>query len=52
MEQEQTQLILEPNQSKPIKEEKKVQAENMRLKKQIYELEKEIESLKRFIGGI
>lgn len=32
------------------KEDKKVQAENMRLKKRIYELEREIEYLKSFIG--
>lgn len=32
------------------KEDKKVQAENMRLKKRIYELEREIRYLKSFIG--
>ena len=32
------------------KEDKKVQAENMRLKKRIYELEREIAYLKSFIG--
>lgn len=32
--------------------DKKIQAENMRLKKQIYELERELNNLKRFIGGI
>lgn len=35
-----------------IKEERKVQAENMRLKKRIYELEEEIKRLKSFIGGV
>lgn len=34
-----------------IKEDRKVQAENMRLKKRIYELENELEIYKRFIGG-
>lgn len=33
-----------------IKEDRKVQAENMRLKKRLHELEKEIENLKLFIG--
>lgn len=33
-----------------LKEERKVQAENMRLKKRIYELEREIRYLKSFIG--
>lgn len=33
-----------------LKEERKVQAENMRLKKRIYELEEEIKRLKSFIG--
>lgn len=42
---EQQQLIDQPPQYK------KVQAENMRLKKRIYELEKENEALKLFIGG-
>ena len=32
-------------------EDKKVQAENMRLKKQIKALQKELEILKAFIGG-
>ena len=32
--------------------DKKMQAENMRLKKKIYELEREVDSLKRFIGGV
>ena len=36
--------------SKPI--DKKMQAENMRLKKRIYELERELDGLKRFIGGM
>lgn len=31
--------------------DKKMQAENMRLKKKIYELEGIIDELKRFIGG-
>lgn len=35
-----------------ISEDRKVQAENMRLKKQIKALQKEIEELKRFIGGM
>lgn len=34
-----------------VNEDKKVYAENMRLKKQIKALQKEIEKLKRFIGG-
>lgn len=33
-----------------LKEDRKVQAENMRLKKRIYELEEEIKRLKSFIG--
>ena len=47
---EQEQLPLQ-NLSETIKEDRKVQAENMRLKKYIKELEKEIEHLKKFIGG-
>lgn len=35
-----------------ISEDRKVQAENMRLRKQIKALQKEIEELKRFIGGM
>lgn len=35
-----------------VSEEKKVHAENMRLKKQIKALQKENEELKRFIGGM
>lgn len=35
-----------------IKEDRKVQAENMRLKKQIKHLEEELAKLKQFIGGI
>lgn len=35
-----------------IKEDRKVQAENMRLKKQIKALELEIEGYKKFIGGL
>ena len=35
-----------------IKEDRKVQAENMRLKKQIKQLEEEIARLKQFIGGM
>ena len=38
-------------QEQQLKEDRKVQAENMRLKKYIYELEKEIKHLKAFIGG-
>lgn len=41
---------MEQNQTQTLKEERKVQAENMRLKKRIYELEREIEKLKSFIG--
>lgn len=41
---------MEQNQTLNLKEERKVQAENMRLKKRIYELEREIEKLKSFIG--
>lgn len=41
---------MEQNQTPTLKEERKVQAENMRLKKRIYELEREIEKLKSFIG--
>ena len=33
------------------KDDKKVHAENMRLKKYIYALEREIEALKKFVGG-
>lgn len=35
-----------------VSEDRKVQAENMRLRKQIKALQKEIEELKRFIGGV
>lgn len=35
-----------------VSEDRKVQAENMRLRKQIKALQKEIEELKRFIGGM
>lgn len=35
-----------------IKEDRKVQAENMRLKKQIKQLEEELANLKQFIGGM
>lgn len=38
-------------QNEDKKQDKKVQAENMRLKKYIYQLEKELDDLKRFIGG-
>lgn len=34
-----------------LKEDRKVQAENMRLKKRLYEVEKELKQLKDFIGG-
>ena len=37
-------------QQQQIKEDRKVQAENMRLKKRIYELEEEVQRLKYFIG--
>lgn len=43
---------LQDQQSQQLKEDRKVQAENMRLKKQIYELEREVNDLKRFIGGV
>ena len=33
-----------------LKEERKVHAENMRLKKRIYELEKELKIYKNFLG--
>ena len=36
-------------QQQELKEDRKVQAENMRLKKYIHELEKEIKQLKAFI---
>lgn len=42
---------MEQLQDLQFKEDRKVQAENMRLKKRIYELEKEIKQLKDFIGG-
>lgn len=42
----------QPSKSNSTNENKKVQAENMRLKKHIYELEREIDSLRRFIGGM
>lgn len=32
--------------------DKKLQAENMKLKKKIYELERELDNLKNFIGGM
>lgn len=38
------------DQQAQLKEDRKVQAENMRLKKHIYELEEEIKRLKSFIG--
>lgn len=38
-------------QQEQIKEDRKVQAENMRLKKYIKGLEKELEDLKRFVRG-
>lgn len=33
-----------------LKQERKVHAENMRLKKKVYELQREIEILKSFLG--
>ena len=41
----------EQSKSEALKEDRKVQAENMRLKKYIKELEKEIERLNRYLGG-
>lgn len=38
-------------QQEQIKEDRKVQAENMRLKKYIIALEKELAELKKFLGG-
>lgn len=38
-------------QNEQIKEERKVQCENMRLKKQIKEFRDRIEYLEKFIGG-
>ena len=35
-----------------LKEQKKVQAENMRLHKEIKRLQEEIELYKKFIGGV
>lgn len=38
------------SQDQQLKEDRKIQAENMRLKKRIYELERELANLKAFIG--
>lgn len=38
-------------QSEQLKEERKVQCENMRLKKQVKALQERIEYLEKFIGG-
>lgn len=35
-----------------VKEDRKVQAENMRLRKHIKQLEEELSALKRFLGGV
>ena len=35
-----------------LKEQKKVQAENMRLHKEIKRLQEEVELYKKFIGGV
>lgn len=50
--EQQTQQINKSNLLDTKKEDRKVQAENMRLKKRIYELERELDGLKRFIGGM
>lgn len=42
---------VQQNKSETIKEDRKVQAENMRLKKYIKELEKEIQRLNNYLGG-
>ena len=47
---EQPQNLQIQQQQQQIKEDRKVQAENMRLKKRIYELEEEVQRLKSFIG--
>lgn len=44
------QQIPQLDQQSQLKEDRKVQAENMRLKKRIYELEDEIAILKSFLG--
>lgn len=46
--EQQTQI----SQSETIKEDRKVQAENMRLKKYIKELEEKNAALIKFIGGV
>lgn len=52
MEQTQSQAQQQDQQLLQNKENKKVHAENMRLKKYIYELERTIKDLKKFIGGV
>lgn len=51
MEQLETQEVMEQPTQEQIYENRKVQAENMRLKKRILQLEKENRELKKFIGG-
>ena len=42
---------MEQNQQQPQQVENKVKMENLRLKKYIYELERKIKELEKFIGG-